>query len=185
MDGRQVLGLINYFILVLILVNGSLALIVKNQRKKLTYLFLMFLCSGIISYLFFSGTAFVIPGMILLFFCVLLFLLVFNQEFFGFGKRRDNAEAGSEKVKGYNAILIPNLVISLLFCLGIGYLLFIYTLGFYQSIEYVKEFTAISMIKIIDNIGSNYIPVLFLFAGILTVSILWFIGILNNRGSEN
>jgi hypothetical protein len=185
MDGRLLLGFINYFILALILVFGILALIVRSQRKKLTYLFLLFLCSGILSYLFFAGMAFIIPGIVLLFFCILLFLFVFNQEFFGFGKKLDAEKIEMESERGFTARLIVNLIISISFCLGIGYLLFIYTRGYYQGIEYVEEFRTAGIADIINDIGSNYIPLIFLVAGMLVMSIIWFIGILKNRGTEN
>jgi len=185
MDGRLAFSFINYFILALILVFGLLALIVGNQRKKLTYLFLMFLCSGIISYLFFAGMAFIIPGMVLLFFCVLLFLFVFNQEFFGFGKKQDHRKIDRAKRRDFTGKLTVNLIISVLFCLGMGYILFIYTRGYYQGIEYAEEFSTVSMADIINDIGANYISVIFLIVGMLTLSTIWFIGILKNRGSKN
>ena len=185
MDGRLLLGFINYFILALILVFGILSLLVRNQRKKLTYLFLMFLCSGILSYLFFAGVAFIIPGVVLIFFCILLFLFVFNQEFFGFGEKPVLKEFESARKRLFNTGLIANLVISLLFCLGLGYLLFLTTGGYYQGIEYVTEFKTANLTDIINDIGSNYIPAIFIIAGMLLISIIWFIGILKNRGSEN
>jgi hypothetical protein len=185
MDGRLLLGFINYFILGFILVFGILALIVRNQRKKLAYLFLMFLCSSILSYLFFAGIAFIIPGIVLLFFCVLLFLFVFNQEFFGFGRKHDAEKIETEKKKNFNTVMILNLFISLMFCLGIGYLLFIHTRDYYRVVEYVEEFRTAGIADIISSTGSNYVPVVFLIAGMLVLSIIWFIGILKNRGSED
>ena len=185
MDGRLVLAFTNYFILSLILVFGLLALIVSNQRKRLTYLFLMFLCSGIVSYLFFAGVTFIIPGMVMLFFCVLLFLFVFNQEFFGFGGRHDTGDIERAKKGYFNREFIVNLVISILFCLGVGYLLFLSTRGYYSGVEYTEEFATASLADIINDIGSNYIPVIFLISVMLLVSIMWFIGILSNRSSEN
>ncbi len=185
MDGRLLLGFINYFILALILVFGILALLVRNQRKKLTYLFLMFLCSGLLSYLFFAGVAFIIPGVVILFFCTLLFLFVFNQEFFGFWGKPVLKEIEPAAKRLINTGLIANLVISIFFCLGLGYLLFLTTGGYYQGIEYVAEFKTAGVADIINDIGSSYIPVVFIIAGMLLISIIWFIGILKNRGSEN
>jgi NADH:ubiquinone oxidoreductase subunit 6 (subunit J) len=182
---RPLFGFFNYFILALILVFGLLAVLVRNQSKKLTYLFLMFLCTGILSYLLFAGVAFMIPGAVLLLFNALLFLFVFNQEFFGFGVRPVLTEIESARKRVINTRLIANLVISIVFCLGLVYLLFLTTGDYYQGIEYVEDFKTAGVMDIIDDIGSNYIPVIFIIAGMLLISIIWFIGILKNRGSEH
>jgi len=184
MDGKVILGSINYFVLGLILLFGILALSLRKQRKKLTFLFLLFFCSGIISYLFFSGIAFIIPGIIILFFCVLLFLFVFNQEFFTFKKKHGAAEKNIGRHRFAAGILI-NIFISIIFCLGIAYLLFIYTRGYYLGVELASSFSIMGMSGITDDIGSNYIPVAFIIIGMLTVSVIWFIGILKNRGDKN
>jgi hypothetical protein len=181
MNGKLILGLINYFTLSLIFIFGLIAVLLKNQKKKLTFLFLMFLCCGIISYLFFAGVAFIIPGILVLFFYVFLFLFVSNQEFFGLGKQKVSGEAERIEKNNFNISIIINLLLAIFFCAGIGYLLFIYTGSYYQSFEFTGDLSTVTITDIINNVGSNYIPVIFLITGGLTVSIVWFIGIIKSK----
>jgi hypothetical protein len=86
MDGKLILGFLNYLFLGLIFVFGLISLLVRDQRKKLTFLFLALLSAGVLSYLFFAGIALILPGIILIFFYLLLYMFIASQEFFGFGR---------------------------------------------------------------------------------------------------
>ena len=184
MDGKLVLGFLNYMLLSLMLIFALLALTLRNQRKKITFLFLFFLCSGIISYLFFTGVEFILPIIILLFFCILLSLFVYNQEFFGFGRPESGKPMKSVLSKSFTPMMIINTIFALILCAGLVYLLYVYTGNHYVDIEYVEDFRVSGFSEINNEIGSNYIPLIILIVTAIFSSAVWFIGMLS-RSDKN
>ncbi|MBM3706965.1 MAG: hypothetical protein FJW69_01280 [Actinobacteria bacterium] len=184
-DGKFVLAVINYFLLSLILIFGIISLVLVDQRKKLTFLFLMYISAGIASFLFFTVATFALAGIVMLLFFLLLFTHVFQQEFFGFGKNYHNYKKQNKYSGKSQTNIIVNLVLSIIFCIFIGYLFYRYTQDFYKSITMVKSFSTPVAISILDDIGSNYIPVILLVIFVLTSSFIWFIGILPGKKGKN
>jgi hypothetical protein len=191
MDGKLILGFLNYLFFTLIFIFGLISLLVRDQRRKLTFLFLTLLSSGVLSYLFFAGIAFVMPGIILIFFCLLLYMFIASQEFYGFGKSAAPAEKRLQKgwlgMNGFGLKLplVINFLMSLIVSAGTGVIFFIYTRSFFKDLLLVKSFKVAAMEDIINNIGSGYIPVILVISMALFSSVFWFISILENRRAKN
>jgi hypothetical protein len=185
MNGKFVLGIINYFILSLTLIFGIISVILVDQRKKLTFLFLMYLFAGITSFLFFAGPTFAIVGIVILFFFLLLFSFIFHQEFFGFGKTYLYEKIHKRYFAAIQPNIIANMILSILSCLFIGYLFYSYTQSFYKQLTMVKTFSTPSLAGILNDIGSNYVPIILIIVCMLASSFIWFIGILPNRRGKN
>jgi len=187
MDGKLVLGFLNYSMLSLIFIFGLISLVLKDQRKKLTFLFLMVFSAGILSFLFFAGIAFMLPGIMLVFFFLLVFMMVSGQEYFGYGKPGGNREHGPtmKNVKKVNPGTIISLVLSIIFCAVAGFLFFYYNRNFYEGLKLVESFNLAGMPEIATDIGLNYIPVILLAVLALVSSFLWFLGILEKRKDRN
>jgi hypothetical protein len=190
MDGKLILGFLNYLFFTIIFIFGIISLLVRDQRRKLTFLFLAFLSSGVLSYLFFAGIAFILPGIILIFFCLLLYMFIASQEFYGFGKPSVPVERhlkqGGPGLKGFGLKppLVINFLLSLAVSVGAGAIFFIYTRSFFKDLLLVKSFKVAAMEDIINNIGANYIPAVLLISIALFSSVFWFIGILGNRRAK-
>jgi hypothetical protein len=191
MDGKLILGFLNYLFFTLIFIFGLISLIVREQRRKLTFLFLALLSSGVLSYLFFAGIAFILPGIILIFFCLLLYMLIASQEFYGFGRPIVPAEKllhqGRLGLKGFGLKLpvVINFLLSLALTAGAGIVFFIYTNSFFKDLLLVKSFKVAAMEDIINNIGANYIPAVLVLSIALFSSVFWFISILGSRRAKN
>jgi hypothetical protein len=191
MDGKLILGFLNYLFFTLIFIFGLISLLARDQRRKLTFLFLTLLSSGILSYLFFAGIAFIMPGIILIFFCLLLYMFIASQEFYGFGKPSAPAEKrpkqGWLRMKSFGLKLptVINFLLSLIVSAGAGVIFFIYTRSFFKDLLLVKSFKVAAMEDIINNIGSGYIPVILVISIALFSSVFWFVSILENRRAKN
>ena len=182
MNGKLTLEIINYSILALIFLFGLVSLVLTNQMKKLIFLFLTFLAFGILCFLFLTGATFMLIAIIVIFFNILLFLYVQDIEHFG---KRGNYISELEVPAGNHGLKkdwkrITNLTLSILFCIGIGYIFYEYSLNFFKSYKQTGNYTASRIAEIVANIGSNYAPTLLLTLSILIVSIIWFISILKN-----
>ena len=191
MDGKLILGFLNYLFFTLIFIFGLISLLVKVQRKKLTFLFLALLSSGVLSYLFFAATAFILPGVILIFFCLLLYMLIASQEFYGFGKPsvlpEKNPQQGRPITKGFGLkpALIINFILSLAVSVSAGVIFFIYSKDFLMGLPGVRSLKVAAMKDVINNIGANYIPAVLVMSIALFSSVFWFISILENRRAKS
>jgi hypothetical protein len=191
MDGKLILGFLNYLFFTLIFIFGLISLLVRDQRRKLTFLFMALLSSGVLSYLFFAGIAFILPGIILIFFCLLLYMFIASQEFYGFGKPAAPVEQHTQQnrpgPKGFGLKLpvVINFLLSLAVTAGAGIIFFIYTKSFFKDLLLVKSFKVAAMEEIINNIGANYIPAVLVLSIALFSSVFWFISILGNRRAKN
>ena len=191
MDGKLILGFLNYLFFTLIFIFGLISLLVRDQRRKLSFLFMALLSSGVLYYLFFAGIAFILPGIVLIFFCLLLYMFVASQEFYGFGKSSVPAEKllqkGRHITKGFwlKPPIIINFFVSLVVSAGAGVIFFIYTKSFFKDLLLVKSFKVAVMGDIINNIGANYIPAVLMLSIALFSSVFWFIAILANRRAKN
>jgi hypothetical protein len=191
MDGKLILGFLNYSFLGLIFIFGLIALFVGDQRKKLTFFSLALLSSGVLSYLFFAGISLILPGIILIFFYLLLFMFIASQEFYGFGK--PSVSAGQHMQQGRKGLqslgikpsLAINFLLSLIISAGAAAIFFIYTKNFFKDLPLVKSFKVAATLDVINNIGANYIPVIFVISLALFSSVFWFISILEKRRAKN
>jgi hypothetical protein len=191
MDGKLILGFLNYLFFTLIIVFGLISLLVRDQRRKLTFFFLALLSSGVLSYLFFAGIAFILPGIILVFFCLLLYMFIASQEFYGFGKPSvlpvKHPQQGRPGFKGFGLKMpvVISFLLSLAVTAGAGTIFFIYTKSFFKGLLLVKSFKVAATEDIINNIGANYIPAVLVLSIALFSSVFWFISILGNRRAKN
>src|SRR4030043_2180174 len=164
MNGKLSLEIINYSVLVLIFLFGLISLVLTNQMKKLIFLFLTFLAFGILCFLFLTGATFILIAIIVIFFNILLFLYVQDIEHFS---KRGNYISESELPVGKlgwkkDWKRITNLSLSILSCVGIGYIFYKYSLNFFKSYKQTGNYTTSRIAEIVANIGSNYGPTLLL-----------------------
>jgi hypothetical protein len=184
MDGKLILGFLNYLMLGLIFIFGLISLIVKDQKKKLSFLFFMLFCCGILSYFFFAKISFILPSIILLFFCLSVFIMVAGQEYFGFGKplfKLGSHQLKKQRHEGIRPGVIINLLISVFLCAGAGILFYYFNRDFYQGLVLVETFVTADMAQIVSNMGINYLPVILLMLCGVSAAFFWFLSILDKR----
>ncbi len=184
MDGKIILGFLNYLTEGIVFILGLLSLLVFGQKKKLTFLFLMFLAAGLMSFLFFAGFAFVLPSISIMGFCIILNLFIQNQEFFSSENSRPDSYNGYESKPKKNVIILY-IVVSVLFTAGLGFLFFVYNDDFFKNISIVASFNTATLFGIIQNISENYAPLIFIFIIMLFMSIIWFIAIIKKESKKN
>jgi hypothetical protein len=184
MDGKIILGFLNYLTVGIVFILGLVSLLIAGQKKKLTFLFLMFLATGLMSFLFFAGLAFVLPSISIVGFCIILNLFIQNQEFFSSGNSMQNSSNGYESKLKKNVIML-NLFVSVLFTAGLGFLFFVYNDDFFKNISTVTSFNTATLFGVIQNISENYIPLIFIFIIVLFMSVIWFVAILKKESKKN
>ena len=184
MNGKLLLEIINYFFITTIFLFALLSFVLRDQRKKLVFLFLMFLSFSILSFLFFTGATFFIIGILIIIFLIPLYLNSFNEQFYNKGiyeniKLKPDPDE-NKKIKRY-----INLVVSIIFCSGAGYLFYHYTLKSISNYKQVASIAIISFTSVVSEIGNNYSAVIMILVLTLVITILWFISILERSSNSN
>jgi hypothetical protein len=179
MNGKFLLEIISYFFMGLIFLFGLLSLVLSELQRKLVFLFLMFLSFGILSFLFFTGPTFIIIGIVMVAFFVLLYLSSFSDM-----KVIEQAAGSKSKKIGKPVKRIINLALSIIFCGGLGYLFYYYTLNHIRNYNQVTNITIVSFPDIISEIGDNYSVTVMVLISVITIAALWFINILD-KGDRN
>ncbi len=186
MDGKQILGFVNYLMLALVFLFSLFSLIFKNQRRKITFLFLVFICLLLISFLFFSGNVFILSAIIIIIFSVLIVLIVNNQEYFAI-KTISNVE-GKDKVNNKDKVkdkletsIILSLVFSIIAALFFSFLFINLTRNFYKELKFVETFNTVNIESIINDISTGFSGLIFLIIITLIGCFFWFIYMIENR----
>jgi hypothetical protein len=189
MNGKLLLEIINYFFMVTIFLFALLSLVLRDQRRKLVFLFLMFLSFSILSFLFFTGATFIIVGILIICFLIPLYLNSFNEKFYNKGIYENmKLKLDSDEYKKINNKKIKryiNLALSIIFCGGAGYLFYHYTLKYISNYKQVASIAIISFTSVVSEIGNNYSAVIMILVLILVITILWFISILERSNDSN
>jgi hypothetical protein len=189
MNGKLLLGIIDYFFMATIFLFALLSLVLRDQRKKLVFLFLMFLSFSVLSFLFFTGATFIIVGILIICFLIPLYLNSFNEQFYNKGIHEnmklkldsdENKKIKNKKIKRY-----INLALSVIFCSGAGYLFYHYTLKYISNYKQVTSIVIISFKSVVLEIGNNYSAIIMILVLILVITILWFISILERSNDSN
>lgn len=184
MNGKLLLEIINYFFMVTIFLFALLSLVLKDQRRKLVFLFLMFLSFSILSFLFFTGVTFIIVGILIICFLIPLYLNSFSEQFYNKGIYENiKLKPGSDEYKKIKRYI--NLALSVIFCGGAGYLFYHYTLKYISNYKQVTSIAIISFTSVVSEIGNNYSAVIMILVLILVITILWFISILERSNDSN
>lgn len=187
MDGKLTLEIINYVLLSLVFLFGLISLIFKNQIKKLIFLFMTFMTFGILAFLFLTGATFMLIAIIVIFFNIILFLYI--QDIERFNKKGalviepEIPAVKPERKKNWKRII--GLIIAVISCAGIGYVFYEYSLNFFNNYEQTGNYTSSRILEIVAYISSNYSATLLLILSILIVTIIWFVAILKNGGSND
>lgn len=212
MDGKQILGFINYLMLSFVFLLGLFAYILKSQRKKITFLFLVFLCTGLLSFLFFAGISFIFPAIIIVTFCFLVLLFVNNQEFYSIRAVDRTFSPGFENIPDFDdnisvsekdgaslpakhyqkkitKIIKPGviiyLVLSILFTLFLGYLFISCTEPFYKDIKLVENFNTALISAVIEEISLNYASLILIIVISLTTFLFWCLFMFGKKGKKD
>ncbi len=193
MNGKLLLEIVNYFFMVTIFLFALLSLVLRDQRRKLVFLFLMFLSFSVLSFLFFTGATFIIIGILIICFLIPLYLNSFNEQFYNKGIYENmKLNPGSDEYKKINNKKISkkikryiNLALSVIFCSGAGYLFYHYTLKYISNYKQATSIAIISFTSVVSEIGNNYSAVIMILILILVITILWFISILERSNDSN
>jgi len=184
---QKIIEIIQYISFVGLVFSGSIALFLSGHRRKMVFLFMVFVFTTIIAFVFYSGVLLFITGFAAIFVFTILYMLTVQLRITGEGPGKDKigptgnpgkTETAKKKVK---ILTILNIAIPVLFCGYLGYLVYINTHHYFKGKVSNVDISIISLGQIAEKLFSDYFPVLFvLIAGLLAATI-WFTVILDFR----
>jgi len=168
--------ILNYIGIFGLLISGLLSIFLTYKRKKLLFLFLSFLFTGVLNFVYYSGVLFFVVGLVMMFFFLLLYLFVFQLEVF-----RGQESAGIKvNLKVSNKDKALDITTALLFCAGFAYFIYIYTSDFLRIAKTAGDSAEILIASWSDIGGqlfAEYGLILIIVAVSLFLSFLWFVAI--------
>ena len=163
-----------YFTASLVVVFVFLSLLLKDNKKRLVFLFLAFLFFGTLSLLLFGGTTIILAGMVIIFFYAVLYLYAMQGEFYG---------KKYTPPKGISGIRVVNLILAVIFCSGIGILFYIYTSGYFEKYVPLESISIINFTSVINELLTNYAAAFLILISILCSMVIWFTAILSKENN--
>lgn len=176
-ESQKIIEIIQYIGFAGLMIPGIAVFFIPDLRKKITLLFILFVFTTILSFVFYSGILLFIAGLAFIFVFALLFLLT-EQLFYNSSgtplpsSNTERSHAGTITVK------IMNIVIPVLFCTGLGYLIYRLTGGYFPADNGVQEISITSIEEISGNIFTRYNISIFLIISAALISFIWFTVIL-------
>ena len=176
-----IIKIMQYISISVIFIFAPLSLFIPERKKKVLFLFLVFLFSGILSFSFYSAVLFFLVSLIVISFFVLFYLYVVHMEFYL--KEKFLVE---EHLRGKNKFTgkVLNLILPIIICLGIGYLFYYYGFDLFTDYKGIEIGSIASLAGIINGLYADYLVPIIILISILFISILWFILILDISREE-
>ena len=159
-----------------IFIFALLSLFMPARKSKVLFLFLVFLFSGILNFLFYSAALFFLVSLIAISFFILFYLYVVHIESYLKGSLLIE-ERWSEKNRFVYRVL--DLILPIALCMGIGYLFYTYTFDIFTEYKEVEAGSIASLAGIVNSLHSGYLILIVILTFVLFISILWFILILD------
>ncbi len=194
-DNQLIITIIQYTGVFGLFLSGILALVINDKKKKLIFLFLMYVFAGILSFALYSGFTFFTAGFVFTFFFILLYIAVIQWEArrkrsHGQLEPEDGQTSKRDRQNGRTTTKnVLNIVLPLLLCSGLGYLIFNSTYGYLagtgnQSGDQPYNISFTDPGLVIKSIFSSYGPVVVILVSALFITFLWFIVIIKSRDRQ-
>jgi len=164
-----------------IFIFALLSLFIPERKKRVLFLFIVFLFSGILSFSLYSSVLFFLVSLIVISFFVLFYLYVVHIDFY-LKEKFLIEEYWSGKNKFVCKVL--DLILPIILCLGVGYLFYTYTFDLFTEYKEMGVGSIASLASIVNSLYADYLIPIIILISILFISILWFILILGMSREE-
>lgn len=187
-ESQKIIEMIQYIGFAGLMIPGIAVFFIPDLRKKITLLFILFVFTTILSFVFYSGIILFIASLAFMFVFILLFLLTEQLFHLSSDPPLPSSDTGGSHA-GIIAVKIINIIIPVLFCTGLGYLIYKLTGGYFPADNGVREISMNSIEEISGSIFARYSIGIFLIILAALISFIWFTVILmtgrKNKGEYN
>lgn len=184
---QKIIEIIQYISFTGLVLSGLTALFLSGLRKKMVLVFMVFVFTTIIAFVFYSGILLFVTGFAVIFVFTILYMLTAQLEMTGNGPGKNYSgstdRSGKTKTakKKIKISAIYNIAIPVLFCGYLGYLIYSNTHSYFEKTDGTADISIISLGQISEELFSNYFPVLLILISAVVTAAIWFTVILDHR----
>jgi len=187
-ESQKIIEAIQYISFAGLVLSGIAVFFIPDLKRKIILLFLLFVSTMMLSFVFYSGILIFIASLSFIFVFALLHLLAVQLSPRGRGSPLPSSDAGGSRGR-IIAVRIANIIIPVLLCIGLGYLIYKLIGGYFPADNGVQEISIIGMEEISGIIFTRYNIIIFLLVSAALISFIWFTVILmtgrKNKGEYN
>lgn len=173
-ESQKIIETIQYISFAGLIISGIAVFFIPDLKRKIILLFLLFVSTLMLSFVFYSGILIFIASLSFIFVFVLIHLLAVKLSPHGRGSPlpTHDAEGNCSRII---TIRIINIIIPVLLCTGSGYLIYKLIGGGYFSVDDgAQEVSIIGMEEISGLIFVKYNIIIFLLVTAVLISFIWF-----------
>jgi len=176
-ESQKIIEIIQYIGFAGLMIPGIAVFFIPDLRKKITLLFILFVFTTILSFVFYSGILLFIASLAFIFVFALLFLLTEQLSHNSSGSPLPSSDTGGSHTR-IIAVKILNIIIPVLFCTGLGYLIYKLTGEYFPADNGAQGISINTMEEITGCIFAKYDISIFLIVSAALISFIWFTVIL-------
>ena len=186
-ESQKIIEIIQYISFVGLVLSGLIALFLPGLRRKMVLIFIMFIFTTIISFVFYSGMLLFITGFAAIFVFIILYMIIAQLRMSGKGPGGDDSATGGwsdgedtvkKKIK---ASTFLSIILPILFSGYLGYQIYIGTRSYFAEADGGADISIASLDRISKLLFSEYLPVVLVLITALIAATIWFTVILDFR----
>lgn len=186
-ESQKIIEIIQYISFAGLVLSGVIALFLQELRKKMVLIFLMFVFTTIISFVFYSGILLFITGFAAIFVFIILYMIIAQLRRGGISPGEDTSinegwSPGKDAVKKKRkASSVLSIVLPILFSGYLGYQIYISTRSYFVEADAGSNISIVSLDRISESLFSEYLLVVLILLASLLAATIWFTIMLDFR----
>jgi NADH:ubiquinone oxidoreductase subunit 6 (subunit J) len=156
-ESQILLEILQYMCFAGLVLSGLAALVIADPRKKAVSLFVLLMFITILSFVFYAGIMLFIANIIFIFVFAIFYLLVHSIVL-------TDTSAARLKQRKHIAFRVGGYAAAVLFCSGLGYIIFNISRGYFSDNPEPKDIILINLRDIAETIFGTYSIVMIILA---------------------
>ena len=186
-ESQIIIEILQYISFTGLVLSGFIALFLPGLRRKMVLIFIMFIFTTIISFVFYSGILLFVTGFAAIFVFIILYMIIAQLRISGKDPGGDyriadgrswRKDAFEKKIK---ASAVFGLILPILFSGYLGYQIYISTRPYFVKIDGGSDISIVGLDRISELLFSEYLLVVLILIASLLAAIIWFTVILDFR----
>jgi hypothetical protein len=162
-DRQNIIEILQYVCFAGLILSALSVFVLRDLKKKVLSLFFVFVFITILSFIFYAGVILFIAGFIFIFVFLVLYLLASGIS--------RNVQAGlSGKGIKVTALKAVGVIIALLFCSGLGYIIYSASDGYFPDLDGSQEAYIAGLEEISESLFTTYgIAIIIIIAAVIVI----------------
>jgi hypothetical protein len=186
-ESQNIIEIIQYIGFAGLVLSGGIAVFMTGLRRKMVLIFLMFIFTTIISFVFYSGIILFITGFSSIFVFIILYMIIAQLrtrvKSTGENQSTDEGWSGRENAvkKKRKGPVVLSIILPVLFSGFLGYQIYVHTNSYFVEADGGSNISIVSLEQISELLFSEYLLVVLILMASLLAAAIWFTVMLDFR----